>query len=173
MFDQLKDRWIVEQFLLFRSDKTFSKLYDRHSEALFRMAMQVTEGNKEQSEDLVQTTWMKAVQKLAGFRWESSLRTWLLSILIFSSKEYFRKFREFKQWDAGKDQRSSFVPLQDGFDLEKAIKNLPPGYKMVLILHDVEGYKHHEISRLLGINEGTSKSQLFHARKMVRNYLSN
>jgi len=57
-------------------------------------------------------------------------------------------------------------------DLENAIASLPVGYRQILILHDVEGYTHQEIGELLAINPGTSKSQLFQARKTIRNYLS-
>lgn len=57
-------------------------------------------------------------------------------------------------------------------DLDNGIAKLPPGYRQIIVLHDVEGYKHKEIAELLDITEGTSKSQLFYARKALREYLS-
>ena len=61
----------------------------------------------------------------------------------------------------------------DMIDLEKALSKLPTGYREILLLHDLEGYKHHEIAELLGIKDGTSKSQLFNARRMMRKFLQN
>ena len=73
------------------------------------------------------------------------------------------------------EMRSETSIAEDEFtkyDLEKAINSLPPGYRQVIILHDIEGYKHREIAELLNIEEGTSKSQLHHARMAMRNFFN-
>lgn len=173
MLGNLTDRLLVEQFLIFRNEGAFSRLYDRHSPVLYRIGMQITDGHKQNAEEIVQITWMKAVQKLAEFRWESALRTWLISILVYTSKEHFRRTKMTQQIDLAENKTSSMLIALDKLDLDKALSELPPGYKVIFVLHDIEGYKHEEIGQLLGINEGTSKSQLFNARKMLRNYLMN
>jgi RNA polymerase sigma-70 factor, ECF subfamily len=173
MLENLKDKWLVEQFLLFRSESAFNKLYKRHSQILYRVALQVANGETQIAEDLVQNTWLKAIQKLLEFRWESSLRTWLIGILIYTGKEYLRNFKSFEMVDEGNQKLAQEKSIANQIDLENALSKLPSGYRVVLVLHDIEGYKHTEISEILGIHEGTSKSQLFHARKMMKNYLNN
>jgi len=77
------------------------------------------------------------------------------------------------EWPEGRDEPPAVEPLSrvDTADLERAIAGLPTGYRTVLVLHDVEGYRHEEIADLLGVSVGTSKSQLFHARRAVRTQL--
>lgn len=173
MLENISDRWLVEQFLLFENEQAFSRLYDRHSKSMYAIAMQITDGNRLQAEDIMQTTWLKAIQKLIDFRWESSLRTWLISILILSGKEINRKSKSYLDIELTIENAAPLIKTIDKIDLENALAQLPPGYKVVFELHDIEGYKHEEIGALLGIHAGTSKSQLFNARKMLRNYLMN
>lgn len=173
MLENLSDRWLVEQYLLFKSEGSFSKLYDKHTSVLFKIAMQITDGNTANAEEIVQNTWLKAIPKLNQFRWESTLRTWLISILIYAGKEYFRKSISYWDYDQVPDPVAAPQRSAEKIDLEKAISELPPGYKVVFVLHDIEGYKHEEIGNLLGIHAGTSKSQLSNARKMLKNYLMN
>jgi RNA polymerase sigma-70 factor, ECF subfamily len=173
MFNTLKDKWLVEEFLLLRSETAFNKLYKRHSTMLYKVALQIANGEEVIAEDLIQNTWLKAIQKLGEFRWESSLRTWLIGILIYTGKEYLRKYKNFDPIDDIHKPTSQEKPLSSSIDLDNAISKLPAGYRIVLILHDIEGYKHEEIGEILGIKSGTSKSQLSHARKMMKNYLEN
>jgi len=173
VLENFSDRWLVEQFLFFKNEKAFSRLYDRHCKSMYAIALQITDGNKLQAEDIIQTTWLKAIQKLNDFRWESSLRTWLISILIITGKEINRKIKSHTDIELTVENAAPLTKTIDNIDLEKAMALLPPGYKVVFVLHDIEGYKHEEIGTLLGIHAGTSKSQLFNARKMLRNYLMN
>jgi RNA polymerase sigma factor, sigma-70 family len=122
---------------------------------------------------VLQETWIVAIRKLEQFRGESSFKTWITAILINKCHE---KAREKTKHDGVslESQSSSklSVELVDTMDIKLAMKNLAPGYRKILVLHDVEGYKHEEIASLLGISVGTSKSQLFHARQIVRDFLT-
>jgi RNA polymerase sigma-70 factor (ECF subfamily) len=164
-----KDRELVEKFLRNHDETSFRELYKSQTPALYALALRLMSGSRSDSEDLVQETWLRAAEKLRMFRWESSLRTWLCGILINCSRELQSKLSMNKNEnipDALTHQNSSSV------DLEALIYKLPAGYREVLILHDIEGYTHKEISTILGIQEGTSKSQLFQARKRLRDRLN-
>lgn len=163
----------MEQFLLFRSEAAFNRLYKNHSGVLYKMALQISDGDTDTAADLVQNTWLKAIQKLEQFRWESSLRTWLIGILIFSGKEYMRKAERLNRLPQADGETFYYTRYNTELDLERALQELPNGYRVILVLHDLEGYKHEEIGKMLGINPGTSKSQLFNARKMMRSLLNN
>ena len=108
---------------------------------------------------------MRAVRGLAGFRGESAFATWLTGIVIRCSLEALRK----RGPDHVATSEASVNPAPHlALDLERAVAALPDGYRTVLILHDVEGLTHDEIAGVLEIEPGTSKSQLFHARRALR-----
>jgi RNA polymerase sigma-70 factor (ECF subfamily) len=122
----------------------------------------------------VHDSWILAVERLAGFRWESALRTWLAGFVINGIRQRTRReAREVQDLDdLCPTDDPSLRGAADRVDLEQAIAALPAGFRHVLILHDVEGYTHEEIAALLGIVPGTSKSQLARARGAVRRALS-
>ena len=134
------------------------------------MALRLAGGNHSDAEDVVQEAWTRATRRLAGFEWRSSLATWLQSIVINCARERWRV----ATWESLGDADASRTAhgVGEAIDLERAIASLPEGYRAVLVLHDVEGYTHAEIAALCGISEGTSKSQLFHARRALRAKLS-
>ena len=142
------------------------------------MALRLAGGNHSDAEDVVQEAWTRATRRLAGFEWRSSLSTWLQSIVINCARERWRvaTWESLGDADAVEPQeRKGFRTAHwvgEAIDLERAIASLPEGYRAVLVLHDVEGYTHTEIAALCGISEGTSKSQLFHARRALRAKLS-
>ena len=119
-------------------------------------------------------TWVRAVERLGGFRWEASLRTWLSAFVVNLVRERFRReARETELLEGGvamEDQRLGGAI--DRVDLERAVAGLPAGFREVLVLHDIEGYTHEEIAGLLGIVSGTSKSQLARARAALRQALA-
>ena len=117
---------------------------------------------------------MVAIRKLEDFEWRSELKTWLTGILINLSRAKRKKQERELSIDVVNESggESAEITFANTHDLEKAIADLPPGYRQAIILHDIEGYKHKEIANLLDITEGTSKSQLFHARKALREYLN-
>ena len=122
----------------------------------------------------MQETWIRAAAKLDAFAWRSSLATWLAGIAINVCRDRLRHRRARLQPVAmdGVDVAQPSRRAGRRLDLERAIAGLAPRYRQVLVLHDVEGYTHREIASLLGIEEGTSKSQLFQARKAMRARLS-
>ena len=168
-FNEKTDRVLVKRFLRAGDEAAFRALYRRHTPALYLLALRLAGGSEADAEDAIQDTWIRACRMLAGFEWRSSLRTWLAGILINRAREITRERRRRNEEELP-DELPVRIAARQGqaIDLEQAIARLPAGYRHVLVLHDVEGYTHEEISRLLEINVGTSKSQLYHARKAVR-----
>ena len=154
-------------------ERAFRELYRRHAPALYQLVLRMLGGETADAEDVVQETWIRAVRQLSKFRWESSLRTWLSAIGLNLARETLRKRARVRAEEFDERLGLAARPVRDGerIDLERAIARLPNGYRTVLVLHDVEGYTHEEISRQLQIAVGTSKSQLFDARRAVRSLL--
>lgn len=167
------DQELVRDFLSSQSEEAFRRLYREKTPHLYQMALRLTAFNEFEAEELVQKMWITAIRKLEGFTWKSTLKTWLTGILINLNRDELKK-------EASKKKAADFLIVQtrvstvttSGYDLEKALSNLSLGYRKVIILHDIEGYQHKEIAALLHINEGTSKSQLFQARKALRQQLT-
>lgn len=171
----MDDRKLVNDFLHSKSEKAFRALYKSKTPHLYRMALRLTQ-NDTLSEELIQETWMVAIRKLAGFEWRSELKTWLVGILINLSRKKRKETESIEAMDEAVLSKAEALVDQSwsvtSMDLESGISKLPPGYRQIIVLHDIEGYKHREIAELLDVSEGTSKSQLFYARKALREYLS-
>lgn len=165
------DRAIVAAFLGTRDEAVFRVLYRRHSPALYLLALRLTGGAHSDAQDAVQEAWMRAVGVLEGFRWASSLRTWLCGITVNCCREIVRRRGETGGSD-GTDAEPEARPEGDDVGLEQLVRRLPAGCRQVLVLHDVEGYTHAEVGAFLGIEVGTSKHQLFRARRLLRAWLS-
>lgn len=166
----MTDEKLVRDFLKTRSESSFSRLYEAHTPWLYQMALKLVNYNQSDAEELVQEVWIAAIRSLESFEWRSLLRTWLYRILFNKYSTYASRVLHVRQEpDIGHTHQPEYLNL----DLEKAIQCLSQGYKEVLLLHDVEGYKHREIAEILGISEGTSKSQLSNARKRLRELLKN
>ena len=135
------------------------------------MALRLARGSEDEARDLVQETWIRAARRLATFRWESALSTWLVSIALNCDRERRRgaeRETPLGEVEAAEEAVRETPARVEPVDLARAIDALPDGYRRVLILHDIEGYTHDEIGRLLGVETGTSKSQLHRARARVR-----
>lgn len=170
IFSSRKDRHLVRSFLDRRDEQAFHVLYERYTPALYQFTLRMVGWCPQDAEDVVQDTWVRAVERLSEFRWQSAFKTWLTAIAINRSRELLRR----KARKTGEDVPPESVPpphIEQHIDVERAIAALPNGYRMVLVLHDFEGYKHEEIGRLLDVDPGTSKSQLYHARRAVRRAL--
>lgn len=160
------ERDAIDAFVRRHGEDSFLRLYRPHTPYLLRLALRLLGGRNAEAEDAVQETWLRATRKLATFRGEATLRTWLSAILINCCREIRRRslFEELDQ-----DLESGERPrCETGVDLERAIEALPEGYRDVLVLHDLYGHTHAEIAALLGIEPGTSKSQLSRARAALR-----
>ena len=168
------DRFLVESVVQRRDERAFASLYDRHTPALYRLALRLTGGSAADAEDVTHDAWVRAVERLGTFEWRAALRTWLAAFVIRCAHERNRATtRDAQAVDdlaAGADDvalRGSY----DRLDLERAIAGLADGFRHVFVLHDVQGYTHEEIAGLLGIEPGTSKSQLSRARRALRRAL--
>lgn len=168
----MTDEILVRDYLKTRSEKSFTKLYSAQTPRLYQIALRLTK-DEYQSQELVQEMWFIAIRKLERFEWRSTLKTWLTAILInlFRTSLRVNKSTEIVEVTENDSIGSIDIALVTANDLEEAIGALPEGYRTIVILHDVEGYKHKEIAEMMDISEGTSKSQLFRSRQAIRNYL--
>ena len=144
-------------------------LYREHTPYLYRLALRLVGGRTAEAEDAVQDTWLRATARLAEFRGQSSLRTWLAGFAINCCRERWRR-REPDAARAGEPARDDPVVVR--LDLERAIAALPDGHREVFVLHDLEGFTHEEIAARLGVVPGTSKSQLSRARSALRAHMA-
>jgi RNA polymerase sigma-70 factor (ECF subfamily) len=169
-----EDRDLAAALARSGDEAAFRALYRRHTPALSRLALRLGGGDEPWAEELVQRSWIRAVEGLGAFGWRSTLSTWLGGIAINCARELWREGRGRGEASLAEEQnqvpgpRGSPSGPEDRIDLERAIERLPHGYRQVFVLHDVEGYTHEEIGGLLGIETGTSKSQLSHARRRLR-----
>jgi RNA polymerase sigma-70 factor (ECF subfamily) len=158
-----EDAAAVRAFLARRDESSFLALYRRHTPYLYRLALRLVGARRGDAEDAVQETWLRAASRLGDFRGEAALRTWLAGIAINCCRELVRARRR----DESAPEEAALCGMAD-VDLERAIARLAPGFREVLVLHDLEGYTHEEIGARLGIAAGTSKSQLARARRALR-----
>jgi len=166
------DRHLVTRFLNTGDERAFRQLYRNHTPNLYPLALRLAGGSETDAQDALQETWIRACNKLGRFEWKSSLRTWLTGILINCVRESNRELRQRREEELTGDYTGTHTePSLAGIDLDQLITRLPSGYRHVLTLHDIEGYTHEEIGRFLDISPGTSKSQLFHARQVLRSML--
>lgn len=158
----------------------FELLYRRYHRRTYSLCLRMTNSQTE-AEDLTQEVFIQLFRKIGSFRGDSAFSTWLHRLTVNQVLMHFRR-RSVKNEKTSEDGE---IPEQivsgtanpnkmfvlDRLALSQAIGQLPPGYKKVFILHDVEGYEHEEIARMLQLSVGTSKSQLHKARLKLRGLL--
>lgn len=172
--DSFEDHELVHCYLATRSEKAFRALYRRHSGAMHAVAVRLLGGSVSDAEDVIQEAWVHAVRQLPGFRWRSTLRVWLTGIAINCARNRYRRRSNEEIQATEVAELPATAPLErtiDRIELERALERLPEGYREVLILHDVHGYTHEEVGDMLGIESGTSRSQLSRARSTLRRWL--
>jgi RNA polymerase sigma-70 factor, ECF subfamily len=160
--------------------QAFEEIYQRHNRRVYSICLRMTQ-NQSEAEDLAQETFVQLFRKIGSFRGDSAFTTWLHRLTVNQVLMHFRKLkvRDEKITEDGKIPEQAVsgtedparMPIVDQIALDKAIAQLPPGYRAVFTLHDVEGYEHGEIARMLGCSVGTSKSQLHKARMKLRRLL--
>ena len=158
----------------------FEELYKKHYRRVYSICLRMT-GNVAEAEDLTQEVFIQLHRKLGSFRGEAAFTTWLHRLTVNQVLMHFRKrsVRSELTTEDGEVPDSvdpdtvnpEAMPIVDRIALESAVAKLPPGYRTVFVLHDVEGYEHEEIAKLLGCSAGTSKSQLHKARLKLRRLL--
>ena len=162
------DRALVADVVHARDEAAFRALYRRHTPRLYRTALRMT-GDVHEAEEVTHDAWVRAVARFGSFEWRAQLSTWLVAIVVNCARERRRRQEPVEVLDAAPsvaDAELEAAPAR--VDVERALARLPPGYREVVVLHDLEGYTHEEIAELLGIEPGTSKSQLHHARRRLR-----
>jgi RNA polymerase sigma-70 factor (ECF subfamily) len=154
--------------------EAFGALYREQAPRLFALTRRMG-GSAEDGEDLLQEVFLQAYRKLESFKGDSSVGTWLYRLALNHCLDYVRGRRaRMDKVTETLDAEASFEPVARRdtpiarIDLDRAIERLPDGCREAFVLHDVEGFDHKEVGRLLGIAEGTSKSQVFKARMKLR-----
>jgi RNA polymerase sigma-70 factor (ECF subfamily) len=163
----------------------FGRLYGLHSRRVYSLCLRMV-GNTAEAEDLTQEAFLQLFRKIATFRGESAFSTWLHRLAV---NVVLMKLRKKSGNELSLDQitepdeeaggpRRDFGTLDlrlsgsiDRVNLQRAVDQLPPGYKSVFVLHDVQGYEHNEIAEIMGCSIGNSKSQLHKARMRLRELL--
>jgi len=158
----------------------FGKLYERHRRRVYSLCLRMM-GNAADAEDMTQEVFIQVHRKIGSFRGEAAFTTWLHRLTVNQVLMHFRKRNvrlemtteegDMKDLIQPGTERPRAMPIVDRIALEQAISQLPPGYRTVFILHDIEGYEHEEIARILDCSVGTSKSQLHKARMKLRKIL--
>ena len=158
----------------------FEALYARHHRRVYSLCLRMTQ-NVAEAEDLTQEVFIQLHRKAGSFRGESQFTTWLHRLTVNQVLMHFRRrgARLEQTTDGGEvpqqvvagTEDPSRMPVVDRIALDKAVEALPPGYRAVFVLHDVEGHEHEEVARMLGCSVGTSKSQLHKARMKLRTLL--
>ena len=164
-------------------EEAFATLFAAHKRRVYSLCLRMT-GNTAEAEDLTQEAFLQLFRKISTFRGESAFSTWLHRLVVnvvlmqlrrkglqqVSLDEVDTTQEEPVKRDYGDDDLR-LVGSIDRINLGRAIADLPPGYRAVFILHDIEGYEHNEIAQIMNCSIGNSKSQLHKARMKLRERL--
>ena len=157
--------------------RAFERLYQANAGRIFALCVRMA-GDRTAAEELTQDVFVRAWQKLAQFRGESSFSTWLhrlaVNVVLNARKQEGRHRSRHDEMDEQSEALAQpGLPVPGlSMDLEAAIAALPPGARKVFVLHDVEGYTHEEIAEMNGVTTGATKSQLHRARMLLREALN-
>lgn len=169
-------------------DAAFEELYRAHAGRVHALCLRMS-GSRERAIDLTQDVFVHVWERLASFRGESALSSWIyrltVNLILSNARRDKRRLTHEVSDEPEEDhvqeqraptesERRSVRPASvlDAVDLERAIAGLPPGARTVFVLHDVEGYRHDEIAKFTGTAEGTCRAQLHRARKLLMEALS-
>lgn len=165
----MNDQQLIERFLARRDDRSFRAIYRRHAPKLYPLLKRLLAGPQAELEDAFQDCWIRIVEGLPNFEWRASFRTWYSSIALNCAREHWRRRAMVELPSEQVDESpASQASAEARMDLEAALIHLAEGYREVIVLHDLQGYSHDEIAELLGIANGTSKSQLSRARQALK-----
>lgn len=150
------------------------QIYSRFSPKMLSVCRQYIK-DIQQAEDVMITAFMKVFVHLKNFESKGSFEGWIRRIMVNESISFIRAQKKVSFLEDEYYKEEGFNNIESNLsvdDIQNLIDNLPEGYKMIFNLYAIEGYKHKEIAEMLGINEGTSKSQLSHARKMLQDLIN-
>ncbi|MGA9882322.1 MAG: sigma-70 family RNA polymerase sigma factor [Candidatus Acidiferrales bacterium] len=163
----------------------FEALYQMHNRRVYSLCLRMV-GNTAEAEDLTQEAFLQLFRKVSTFRGESAFSTWLhrlaVNVVLMKLRKKSGKETSLEQVTDPDEEsgtpRRDFGTLDvrlsgslDRVNLQRAVEQLPPGYKSVFVLHDVQGFEHNEIAEIMGCSIGNSKSQLHKARMRLRDLL--
>ena len=162
--------------------EAFESLYREHAARLFSLAVRMM-GNRPDAEDLLQEIFLTAHRKLPSYRGDARLSTWLFRLATNLCLDHLRsKAARMSKATSSIEDDNVLEPVSPAagpavgavqqIDLERAVARLPEGCRAAFLLHDVEGFEHREVASMLGISEGTSKSQVHKARLKLRRFLA-
>lgn len=159
---------------------SFEELYRRHHRRVYSICLRMLQ-NPTEAEDLTQDVFVQLFKKIGSFRGDSAFTTWLHRMTVNQVLMHFRKrnVKLEKTTEEGETPEQIVMgtgnpdrmPIVDKIALQDAVDQLPSGYRNVFLLHDVQGYEHEEVAKILGCSVGTSKSQLHKARLKMRKLL--
>ena len=164
----------------------FATLFRAHKTRVYSLCLRMT-NNTAEAEDLAQEAFLDVFRKLGTFRGDSALSTWLYRITVNTALMHFRRKSPYGvSLDEPHANHAGAKPVRREFGtrdhrlessvtriaLTRAISELPEGYRLIFILHEIEGYHHHEIADFLGCSVGTSNSQLHKAKLRIRKFLT-
>jgi RNA polymerase sigma-70 factor, ECF subfamily len=159
----------------------FEEIYTRHHRRVYSICLRMLQ-NAHEAEDLTQEVFIQLYRKIGSFRGDSAFTTWLHRMTVNQVLMHFRKrtVKYEKTTEEGETpvqivvgtENLGKMQIVDKISIDNAIAQLPAGYKNVFVLHDVEGYEHEEVAKILGCSVGTSKSQLHKARLKMRKLLN-
>ena len=155
-----------------RDPAAFEALYRAHYRHVYAVTLRMT-CDASRAEDLTQEVFVRVWEKLPTFRGESALGTWIHAVAVRTTLQAMRGDSRREARVTATDQPERYAAAARGampetaVDLERAIARLPAGARAVLLLHDVHGYRYHEIAEMLGVSLGTVKSQLHRARRLM------
>jgi RNA polymerase sigma factor (sigma-70 family) len=170
MLFQSHDRNLINRCL--QNNRLAQKeLFDKYYKAMFNIALRIVK-DEELCYDVVQETFILVFNNLEQFQFKATIGSWIKTILV---REAVRRLKvSFRESDLVEKQAESIIWPEDLTEeyLHQAIMELPDGYRMVFTLIEIEGYSHKEVAKMMSITEGTSKSQLFYAKKSLQQKLS-
>jgi RNA polymerase sigma-70 factor, ECF subfamily len=164
--------------------QAFQALYDKHKRRVYSLCLRMT-ANTAEAEDLTQEAFLQLYRKIATFRGESAFSTWLhrlsVNVVLMHLRKKSLPVVSLEETTQGGDEDTpkkdfgaddlALAGSIDRLQLQRAVNDLPPGYRTIFVLHDVEGYEHNEIATIVGCSIGNSKSQLHKARMKLRDLL--
>lgn len=183
--EELSETQLVRQAQM-GDNEAFACLYERHKQRVYAICLRITRERME-AEDCTQEAFLQCFLRLSTFRGDSALSTWLyrLTVNVVLMRLRANRVKPVSLETSGTSDNSGesvilnacpaddvrLAGALDRITLRRALRELPPGYRTVFLLHDVEGKAHSEIARELGCSIGNSKSQLYQARNRLRRFL--
>lgn len=146
-------------------------LFDKYSRAMYTTAYRIL-NDHDHAHDIVQESFIEIFRDLKNIRNKNSLYSWMKTIVARKAIRLIKNAKQFELIEENHNiKEAEFNQEFTAEDLDKAIRSLPAGNRTIFLLIEVEGYKHKEVAKILDISDGTSKSQLFYAKKLLRKYL--